>query len=95
MFAIGESMILRLIDPESEDAVNHDGELGPNFGAGPDLNITFTREAGLFGYTEKATGSSVLGVTYELPPGIEPGSEESLVYLAGDASFTVADIEVF
>ena len=70
-------MILKVKESQREDAVNHDGELGPNFGAGPDLNITFVREAGLFGYTEKAIGSSILGVTYELPPGIEQGSAES------------------
>ena len=59
------------------------------------MNITFTRESGLFGYTDKAVGSSILGVTYELPLGIEQGSEESQIYLAGDATFTVAEIEVF
>jgi len=71
LFSLGEQTILRLIDPTSEEAVNHSAESGPNYGAGPDLNITFTREAGLFGYTDKAVGSSILGVTYELPLGIE------------------------
>jgi hypothetical protein len=86
---------LRLINSTSEDAVNHSAESGPSFGSGPDLNITFTREAGLFGYTDKAIGSSILGVTYELPLGIEKDSLESKVYLAGDESFIVAEIEVF
>lgn len=73
---------MSLISGNEGSAIIRDSRYGPVFGAGHDLSIVNNSNA--------STGSSsVLGVTYQCPPG------QKSTFFTGAKNFTVTDFEVF